>query len=94
MYHDGMPPQEIRKYLAMKPFRPFRLHVTDGSSYEVPDPMYIHVDLLNVTVGVGRDEETGLPQRSDLIAPNCVSRIEPLPAKPIEENTPGGNGNT
>ena len=54
--------------------------------------MFIHVDLLHVSVGVGRDEETGLPQRSDLIAPNCVSRIEPLPADPIEEQSAGGNG--
>ena len=87
-----MPPQEIRKYVAARPFRPFRLHVTDGSSYEVPDPLFIHVDLLHVSVGVGQDEETGLPKRSDLIAPNCVSRIEPLPADAIQETVPRGNG--
>jgi hypothetical protein len=91
VYHDGMPPQEIRKYQIAKPFRPIRLHMSDGSSYDVEDPLFMMVTPLNVTVGWEPDDG-GLPTKSMHLAPNHVSRIEPLPSDPIEENVPGGNG--
>lgn len=73
-----MPPQEVRKYVAQVPFQPFRLHISDGSSYDILEPLAIHVDMLNVSVGVGIDDETGLYRKSILLAPNHITRIEPL----------------
>lgn len=86
-----MPPQEIRKHHIAKPFQPFRLHMSDGSSYDVTDPFYMTVTPLNVMVAWDPDE-SGLPTKSMYLSPNHVSRIEPLPADPIEETVAGGNG--
>ena len=86
-----MPPQQIRKHHIAKPFRPIRIHVSDGSSYDVHDPHYMTVGLLDVYIAWDPDEG-GVPTKSIWIAPNHVSRIEPLPASPIKENVPGGNG--
>jgi hypothetical protein len=73
-----MPPQEIRKFIGRTPFMPFRLHVSDGSSYDVMEPLGVYVDMLHVEVGVAHDEATGLYRESVWIAPNHVTRIEPL----------------
>jgi len=80
-----MPPQEVKKYLAKRPFIPFRLHVSDGSNHDVLEPLAAYVDLLHVEVGVGYDEETGLYKKSIWIAPNAITRIEPLPEMAANE---------
>lgn len=74
-----MPPQEIKKVLVEKPFIPFRLYVSDGSSYDVLDPADAYVDMLYVSVGLEPDAESGLFRRSVRISPNHVTRILPLP---------------
>lgn len=86
-YHHLMAPQEIRKHWTVRPFKPFRIHVSDGSHYDVLDPMELHVDMLSVSVGVDPDD-SGLFRRSVYISPNHVSRIEPLNELPAS----GGNG--
>ena len=74
-----MPPQEIKKYVDMRPFIPFRLYISDGSSMDVPEPMACYIDKLHVEVGVGFDAATGLYEKSIWVAPNQVTRIEPMP---------------
>ena len=81
-------PQDIRKEVKAEPFIPFRLHVSDGTHYDVNDPADIIVDLMQIAVGIEPDD-SGLPKRSMRIAPDHVSRIEPL-LKP----SAAGNGRT
>lgn len=88
-YNPEMAPQEIRNHWKAAPFVPFRIHVSDGSHYDVLDPTDLHVDMLRVSVGIDPDD-AGLFQRSVYISPNHVSRIEPL----TQERAPGGNGRT
>lgn len=84
-----MAPQDIRRQLNAKPFKPFRLYVTDGSNYDVGDPSIAYVDLTpQVVVGINFDEETGLPLKSACLAPNHVTRIVPLD----DVEATGGNG--
>ncbi len=82
-----MAPQDILRQLKMKPFKPFRLHVLDGTSYDVVDPFMARVELTQLWVGVKIDEETGLPLKSVYLAPNRVSRLEPL----VEDEAPGSS---
>lgn len=55
------------------------------------DPSVAYVDLTQVVVGVKLDAETGLPLKSMYLAPNHVTRLEPLDeAEPSSGN--GTNG--
>ena len=83
-----MAPQEIRRFLTIKPFMPFRVHGSDGSQYDVLDPADAHVDMLYFSVGIDPDD-SGTPAKSIYFSPDHVSRIEPLPEKATRE---GGNG--
>lgn len=76
-----MAPQQIKKNLDARPFIPFRLHLSDGTSYDVHDPADAYVDMLYLTVGVEPDAESGLFRRSIQISPNRVTRIEPMPER-------------
>ena len=58
---------------------PFRMYVSDGSHFDVLDPSDAYVDMLYVTVGTEPDSESGLFRKSIQIAPNHVTRIEPMP---------------
>jgi hypothetical protein len=44
--------QQIREYLNAKPFRPFRLFMSDGSSHDVPHPEFAWVFGSTIFVGV------------------------------------------
>ena len=84
-----MAPQEIHKQWKQRPFMPFKLHVADGTSYEVLDPADIIVDMLRVYVGI-KPDESGLFTTTMHISPSHVSRIEPLPDR--AETSAEGNG--
>ena len=44
--------RQIREYLQAKPFKPFRLFLSDGSSHEVPHPEFAWVFGSTIFVGV------------------------------------------
>jgi len=72
-----MTPNEIRDHLKNRPFQPFRLHVSDGASYEIRHPEMAWVTLQTIFVArkmVGDN----MPVRSVFIDPRHVTRIEPL----------------
>ena len=64
-----MPPQEVRKFIGGSPFMPFRLHVTDGSSHDITEPLGIYIDMLHVEVGVDSGRIDGLVSQIDLDRP-------------------------
>lgn len=86
-----MAPQDIFRHIKQKPFRPFRMFISDGSSFDVPDEYLARVEVTQVWIGVDPDD-SGLPQRSVYLAPNHVTQIEPLPAGPASPATNGGTG--
>jgi len=51
--------RQIREYLQAKPFKPFRLFLSDGSNHEVPHPEFAWVFGSTVFVGVaGKSTKT------------------------------------
>ena len=79
-----MAPQQIYKTLHSKPFKPFRLVLTDGKEFDVTDATHIYVSGIEVAVGVEPDEY-GVPARSIYVDPFHVTRIEPL-GTPVRED--------
>ena len=82
-----MAPQEIKKLFSVEPFIPLRLHLANGSHYDVHSPSDVIIGLLSLTIGVDPDE-SGLFRDSVYISPNHVSHIQSL----SESAKVGGNG--
>ena len=72
-----MRPDQIRAHLRKQPFRPIRLYVSDGSSYEVHHPELALVTRAEVVIALdpGDDE---IPEQSVYCNPVHITRIEPL----------------
>ena len=66
---------EIKEHLDQKPFLPFRIHVSDGATLEVPHPEFVLVTkwALHVAHDPGPGE---LPERVTRIPVEDVTRIE------------------
>lgn len=75
-----MAPQDILKKLNAEPFRPFRVFISDGATFAVKEHAHAYVALTEFVVGVDLDE-FDVPRRSIYIAPNQVTRIEPIAAE-------------
>ena len=76
-----MRPDEIRAHLRREPFRPIRIYISDGSSYDVRHPELMFVSRAEVVIGLdARDDE--LPERSVYCDPLRITRIEPVDATP------------
>ena len=74
-----IPSRRFHSLLAKKPFRPFRIHFSDGSNHNVPHPEFAWVFGGSVFVGVagpsGREHESYAEELGIL----HVTRIELLP---------------
>jgi len=68
---------EVKEHLERRPFVPFRIHVSDGSSVDVPHPEFVLVTkwALHVAEPTRADE---LPERVTRIAVGHVTRIEEI----------------
>jgi hypothetical protein len=84
-----MPPQEVRKLVLDKPFIPFRIFVSDGSTYDVHDPADIIVGMLRIEIGIEPDEESGLFKNTARLAPNHITRTEFLMTESAGETNNG-----
>jgi hypothetical protein len=70
----GMHSDELRKRIRGPGFRPFRVHLSDGRSYEVPHPEFIAVSQRLVAIM----NEIGL---SDLADPSHIVSLEEIAAQ-------------
>jgi hypothetical protein len=92
-----MDPQEIRQALRRQPFVPFRLHLLDGTRFDIkhPDGLLLlrrvaHVAASSESPGAPQgtadaDDET-LPERAVVITLLHISRMEELPAASVSGN--------
>lgn len=69
-------PEDLRGLLRKRPFSPFRIHVTDGKSYDIAHPDQIIVLRSRAVVGAGNDN--GFAERLEHIALVHIVRLEEL----------------
>jgi len=74
-----MCPQDIREFLRDEPFKPFRLTLTDGRSYDIRHPELAMVGRSTVAIGVPAGDEAE-PIYDRLIT---VSLLHIMQAEPI-----------
>jgi len=82
-----MRPDEIRAHLRKQPFRPIRIFVSDGSSYDVRHPESALVTRTEVVIALdpGNDD---IPERSAYCDPIHITRIEPLDGRKAKRSKP------
>jgi hypothetical protein len=71
--------QTFRDLLNQQPFRPFRLVMSSGQSYEVRHPEMAWLTRTDIYVGVGETDE-GVPAEARICSLLHVTTIEPLNA--------------
>lgn len=71
--------QTFRDLLSQRPFRPFRLVMSSGQSYEVKHPEMALLTRTDLLVGVGETDE-GVPSDFRICSLLHVATVEPLSA--------------
>lgn len=69
--------QTFRDLLAEKPFKPFRLIMSSGESYEVRHPEMATLTRTDIFVGIG-ETKWGVPARFRICSLLHVGTIEPI----------------
>ena len=71
--------KKLKEMMAENPFRPFRVHLSDGKTYKVPnhDAAFITQNFLEVGLDLNRD---GIARRSVNCAILHITQIEYLKA--------------
>lgn len=76
-----MAPQDIWRTVRRRPFEPFRLTLTEGSTYEIKHPEFCMVTVSSVIIGLQpTDDPDPLAQRKVEIDVSHVVKLEPLDA--------------
>jgi hypothetical protein len=70
-----MHPTQIREHLRRQPFEPFRVHVSDGTHYDVRHPEMAFITARELFIAVKLAEEN-LPDKVIWCDPLHVTRIE------------------
>ena len=64
------------RYLRLRPFRPFFVHVLGGTSFEVRHPELMLVDRGLLLLSIPSDPERHIMDRDDVISTDAISRLE------------------
>jgi hypothetical protein len=74
-----MTAQEITKLLERSPFVPFRLHLSDGQSFEVRHPDFFWVFRTRLEVAVPASDDARIKDHAEHISLLHIARIEEMP---------------
>jgi hypothetical protein len=73
----NMTVQTFRELLTQRPFRPFRLVMSSGQTYEVRHPELALLTRSDILIGVGETDD-GIPAEFRICSLLHVATIEPL----------------
>jgi hypothetical protein len=85
-----MTASDFAPYLLRRPFEPFRVVTSDGTTYDIRHPEMLMAAPTTIVVGYPHPDQPGTITRFDLVSPLHVIRLEPLPAQ--ASAGPKGNG--
>jgi len=68
--------EELRDLLRRKPFVPIRLHLTDGTTYEVRHPEMAMLTRSTVEIGLEHEEGSGIAEQVVCCSLGHIVRIE------------------
>jgi hypothetical protein len=87
-----MRPDDMLEYLRKQPFQPFRIHLTNGASYEIRHPELMKVGRSQAFVFFHKsDDPHALVLRQEGVALLHINRVEPLASTSAPANGEGGS---
>jgi len=84
-----MRPDDLVSWLKVEPFRPFRLHLVSGRSYDIRHPEMMRVGRTTANVFFYEGEPDPY-EKMEMIGLVLIERIEPIDGSPAATS---GNGN-
>lgn len=81
-----MPPRVIMDHVFAEPFRPFRIHMASGRTFEVRHPEFVQMGRSTLTVYAPHENDPDGPQRWEKISLVLIESIAPLDAAPVSSN--------
>lgn len=83
-----MPPEALAGALRQQPFAPFRIHLDDGTTYEIRHPELVIVGRRGAAVvGItATDEAPLMVDRFETVAIFHITRLEPIDAATVQGN--------
>jgi hypothetical protein len=84
-----MTADELKAFQKTEPFKPFRLILTDGKTYDIPHPNFIWVLNETARVGKGGDVSRGLWDRYEEVELVRISKVAPVTGEAV----PGTSAN-
>jgi hypothetical protein len=82
-----MAPADIRILTQARPFRPFRVITSDGTTYEVTHPELVMFLMGSVIIGYPNPNVPWQAERADYVSLRHIVRLEPI--EPQTEAVPG-----
>jgi hypothetical protein len=73
-----MAPNDVLVWLRAAPFRPFRIHLNSGQTYEIRHPEMLRVGRSSVNVYSFAGEPSDPYERMEMVSLLLIERIEPL----------------
>jgi hypothetical protein len=73
-----MPPEDLLTAIRRRPFVPFRMHVSDGSVFEIRHPELLLVGFASVIVGIPAQPEQSYYTRTEVVANSHIVRLVPM----------------
>ena len=73
-----MRPAEIQKQVKTQPFVPMRIHLSDGSHYDIRHPEMVIVSHTVVSVAIYGKGDASMPEHVILCDPIHITRLEPI----------------
>ena len=77
-----MPPADLLAALRKRPFEPFRIHLTDGKTYDVHHPELVMVGIGSAVIGLPADPAQTLYGVTETVNLRHIVRIAPLAGTP------------
>ena len=75
--------EDLREFVRREPFQPFRIHLSDGTTYEVRHPELVLVERTKALICFpAADAPPPAIERYEAVALLHITRLEPVQATP------------
>ena len=81
-----MPPADLLTYIRQRPFIPFRIHLTDGKTYDIAHPEMVMPGIVSAVIGVPVSPAEPLYGRTETVALRHIVRLVPLDGQVSSNN--------